>query len=110
MCQIELHPSWQAALLGIEPGQHLEIFYWLHLSRRDLLVQSPRNGPHRGTFALRSPLRPNPIGTSIVIVDQIIGPCLHVQGLDCLDQTPLIDIKPERARTPHGNQQRSDPP
>jgi tRNA (adenine37-N6)-methyltransferase len=73
------------------------VLYWLHLSRRDLLLQSPRNdGSTRGTFALRSPARPNPIGTSIVTLVRVEGSALLVRGLDCLDGTPLLDIKPDR--------------
>jgi tRNA (Thr-GGU) A37 N-methylase len=49
-----------------------------------------------GTFALRSPVRPNPIASSIVQLIAIDGTTLKVRGLDCLDGTPLIDLKPER--------------
>ena len=66
-------------------------------ARRDLLVQAPR---HRaglaGTFALRSPMRPNPIATSIVAVVAIETNAILVRGPDCLDGTPLLDIKPFR--------------
>ncbi len=63
-------------------------------ARRDLLVQSPRHGTRRGTFALRSPVRPNPIAMSVVRLVGIEGANLKVVGLDCLDGTPLIDLKP----------------
>lgn len=67
-----------------------------HLARRDLLLQSPRSdGNLRGTFALRSPQRPNPIASSLVRLIDIDGPVLSVRGLDCVDGTPLLDIKPE---------------
>lgn len=49
-----------------------------------------------GTFSLRSPVRPNPIGTSIVKLEAVEGSTLLVRGLDCLDGTPLIDLKPDR--------------
>ncbi|MCY1311866.1 S-adenosyl-L-methionine-binding protein [compost metagenome] len=49
-----------------------------------------------GTFSLRSPVRPNPIDTSIVKLEAVEGPTLLVRGLDCLDGTPLIDLKPDR--------------
>jgi tRNA (Thr-GGU) A37 N-methylase len=49
-----------------------------------------------GTFALRSPARPNPIASSIVQLIAIDGTTLQVRGLDCIDGTPLIDLKPER--------------
>ena len=75
----------------------LDILYWLDQSRRDLVKQSPKSdGATTGTFALRSPVRPNPIGLSKVRLIQREGASLFVQGLDCLDGTPLIDIKPDR--------------
>ncbi|HXB79221.1 MAG TPA: TrmO family methyltransferase, partial [Bradyrhizobium sp.] len=55
-----------------------------------------KNGLTRGTFSLRSPVRPNPIGTSIVRFVGIEGSTVLVRGLDCLDETPLIDLKPDR--------------
>ncbi len=73
------------------------MLYWLDRSRRDLVRQSPRSdGSTVGTFALRSPVRPNPIGTSLVRLVRIEGGTLIVRGLDCLDDTPLIDLKPDR--------------
>ncbi|MBL26067.1 MAG: tRNA (N6-threonylcarbamoyladenosine(37)-N6)-methyltransferase TrmO [Rhodospirillaceae bacterium] len=96
-CRIEIFAPWCDALQGIEVYERLEVLYWMHLSRRDLLLQSPRdNGEVRGTFALRSPVRPNPIGTAIVMLVSIEEAVLRVRGLDCLDGTPLIDIKPDR--------------
>ena len=73
------------------------MLYWLHQSRRDFVLQSPKNnGNTRGTFSLRSPVRPNPIGTSIVKLVGVEGNVVLVRGLDCLDETPLIDFKPDR--------------
>jgi tRNA-Thr(GGU) m(6)t(6)A37 methyltransferase TsaA len=96
-CQIEVFTPWREALDGVADLTRLEVLYWLHRSRRDLVKQSPRDdGTTRGTFALRSPVRPNPIGTSIAILVGIEGTTLFVRGLDCLDGTPLIDIKPDR--------------
>jgi tRNA-Thr(GGU) m(6)t(6)A37 methyltransferase TsaA len=98
LCRIEIFDPWREALTGIEEYAALEVLYWLHRSRRDLVLQSPRNdGETRGTFALRSPVRPNPIGTSIVDLVGVEGGTLLVRGLDCLDGTPLIDIKPDRS-------------
>jgi tRNA (adenine37-N6)-methyltransferase len=97
VCRIEIFEPWQEALEGIGDYARLEVLYWLHRSRRDLVLQSPRNdGVTRGTFALRSPVRPNPIGTSVVTLLGIEGSMLLVRGLDCLDGTPLIDLKPDR--------------
>lgn len=97
ICRIEIFEPWQAALDGVERFERLEVLYWLHMSRRDLVRQSPANdGTSRGTFALRSPVRPNPIGTSIVELVGVEGNMLSVRGMDCLDGTPLLDIKPDR--------------
>lgn len=97
ICRIELFAPWDQALDGIERFERLEVLYWLHQSRRDLVRQSPaNNGETRGTFALRTPVRPNPIGTSIATLVAREGPVLLVRGLDCLDETPLLDIKPDR--------------
>ncbi len=69
----------------------------MHLSRRDLVLQSPANdGAAHGTFSLRSPVRPNPIGTAIVSLISVEGGVLSVRGLDCVDGTPLLDLKPDR--------------
>ena len=67
VCRIEVFEPWVAALDGIGEFERLEVLYWLHEARRDLVRQSPRNdGQSRGTFSLRTPVRPNPIGTKIV--------------------------------------------
>src|SRR5690348_9639735 len=96
-CRIEVFETWIASLDGIREFERLEVLYWLHLSRRDLVLQSPRNdGAARGTFSLRSPARPNPIGTQIVALVRVEGGNVFVRGLDCLDGTPLLDLKPER--------------
>ena len=66
-CRIEIEPRWQAALEGLADHRRLQVLYWMHESRRDLLVQVPRHtGRRTGTFALRSPVRPNPIASSTV--------------------------------------------
>lgn len=97
VCSIEIFEPWHQALSRIGEFERLEVLYWLHESRRDLVLQSPANdGAVRGTFALRTPVRPNPIGTSIAKLVDVSGNTLRVQGLDCLDGTPLIDVKPDR--------------
>jgi len=98
ICRIEIFEPWTAALDGIEAFARLEVLYWLHQSRRDLVRQSPaNNGEVHGTFALRSPVRPNPIGTAIAVLVGREGATLLVRGLDCLDDTPLLDLKPDRS-------------
>ena len=100
VCTIAVDPRWAAALEGVETCTHLIVLYWMDKSRRDIAVQVPRHyGKGRGTFALRSPARPNPIGMSVVALKGIAGHTLSVTGLDCLDNTPLIDIKPYFAST-----------
>jgi tRNA-Thr(GGU) m(6)t(6)A37 methyltransferase TsaA len=94
VCTIELDPRYAAALEGVAGCTHLVILYFMHEARRDLLVQAPRHGDRHGTFALRSPVRPNPIAMSVVKLVRVEGTELSVVGLDCLDGTPLIDIKP----------------
>ena len=97
VCRIEVFDPWVPALKGLESYSRIEVLYWLHLSRRDLILQSPANdGTARGTFSLRSPARPNPIGTSIAVLVGIEGATVSVRGLDCLDETPLLDLKPDR--------------
>ena len=97
LCRIEIFPLWRPALTGLERFERVEVIYWLHLSRRDLVLQSPaHDGTVHGTFALRSPVRPNPVGTSIARLVGIEDGCVLVRGLDCLDGTPLLDLKPDR--------------
>ncbi len=97
VCRIEIFEPWTPALQGIEAFQQLEVLYWLDRSRRDLVIQNPAHDANaRGTFALRSPVRPNPIGTSIVRFVERDGNMVLVRGLDCLDGTPLVDLKPDR--------------
>lgn len=112
-CRIELFAPWTDALDGIDRYEKLEILYWLDKSRRDLVRQNPKADGQRffGTFALRSPQRPNPIGTSLVRLERVEKATLYVRGLDCLDGTPLIDIKPDRcAYTPQVPLKAADSP
>jgi tRNA-Thr(GGU) m(6)t(6)A37 methyltransferase TsaA len=97
VCRLEIFEPWVAALKGVDFYENLEVIYWLDRSRRNLVLQSPKHdGRTRGTFSLRSPVRPNPIGTSIVKLVSVEGSSVLVRGLDCLDETPLIDLKPDR--------------
>lgn len=95
-CRLVLNAPWSAGLAGLERYAFADVLYWLHESRRDLVLQSPRSdGVVRGVFSLRSPVRPNPIGLSKVAIVRIEGAEVIVRGLDCLDGTPLIDLKPD---------------
>jgi tRNA (adenine37-N6)-methyltransferase len=98
ICTIALDERWRPALTGLAAlagQQRLQVLYWMHQARRDLVLQTPFQKPTRGTFALRSPVRPNPIAASLVELVAVEGANLRVRGLDCLDGTPLIDLKPE---------------
>lgn len=95
ICTVEVDPLWTAALAGVETCSHLILLYWMDQARRDLVVQRPAHyGEGRSTFSLRSPVRPNPIALSVVRLVKVEGNRLSVVGLDCLDGTPLVDIKP----------------
>jgi len=95
VCTVEVDARWAAALAGVETCSHLWVLYWMDRARRDLVLQAPRHyGEQRGTFALRSPVRPNPIAASVARLLRIEDTRLSVIGLDCLDGTPLLDVKP----------------
>jgi tRNA-Thr(GGU) m(6)t(6)A37 methyltransferase TsaA len=96
-CRIEVFAPWDKGLDSVTEFERLEVLYWLHEPRRDLMLQAPKSdGNGRGVFSLRTPVRPNPIATSIVQLVKVEGPVLLVRGMDCLDGTPLIDLKPDR--------------
>ena len=97
---VELDPRYLAGLDGIERFSHLILLYWMDAARRDLIRQTPRHlDAPRGVFALRSPLRPNPVSLAVVELIAVSGTTLTIKGIDCRDRTPLIDIKPYFAST-----------
>jgi len=97
---VELDQRYAAGLEGIERFSHLILLYWMDEARRDLVLQTPRHlDAPRGIFALRSPLRPNPISLSVVQLLRVDGTALTVRGIDCRDCTPLLDVKPYFATT-----------
>jgi tRNA-Thr(GGU) m(6)t(6)A37 methyltransferase TsaA len=77
--------------------EHIVALYWMHEAARHIIIQRPRHMPGpRGVFSLRSPARPNPIAMSTVRVpgiDETAG-IVRIDAIDCLDGTPLIDIRP----------------
>lgn len=96
VCRIVVDEPWRKALVGLERHSHLQILYWMHEARRDLVTQTPnQTGAANGTFSIRSPNRPNPIASSLVEIVELHPDGVSVRGLDCLDGTPLVDIKPE---------------
>ena len=100
---IRVFPEFEDALDGVEDLEYLTVLYWMHRlrpqDRRRLRVhpRGDRSRPRKGVFALRSPMRPNPIGVTTARLIRRDGLDLHVEGLDALDGAPVIDIKYGRA-------------
>ena len=95
--RLEIDAVWRPGLEGLQEHEFAIVLYWMDRSRRDIIVQRPR---HRidpvGVFGLRSPARPNPIALAVVrviAIDQAAG-TVEIDAIDCLDGTPLLDIKP----------------
>src|SRR6476646_11210514 len=100
VCIVDVDPRWREGLKDIETCSHLVLLYWMDKAPRNLVLQVPGHyGSQHGTFALRSPARPNPIAMSVVKLLGVAEGSLTVSGLDCLDGTPLLDIKPYFAST-----------
>ena len=99
---VKINPPWQQGLLGLERFSHIILLHWLHEAQRNFVVQSPSHAPTpTGVFSLRSPVRPNPISFAavrILAIDERIGR-IDIDAIDCLDNTPLLDIKPYFAST-----------
>jgi tRNA-Thr(GGU) m(6)t(6)A37 methyltransferase TsaA len=94
---VEIVPSVERGLQGIEAGQEVILITWFHRARRDILKLHPRgdkNLPLTGVFATRSPDRPNPLGLHRVRVLEVVGNRLRVGPLEAIDGTPIVDIKP----------------
>jgi tRNA-Thr(GGU) m(6)t(6)A37 methyltransferase TsaA len=92
---VEIFPEYVKGLQDIEGFSHIIILYHFHLSNSVSLLSKPflDDTPH-GVFAIRSPNRPNPIGISVVRLIKVNNNILHIQDLDIVDGTPLLDIKP----------------
>lgn len=95
--RIELAPGYAPGLLGLQAGQAIWLLYWMDRGRRDLILQMPRHRTEpRGVFALRSPVRPNPIAMAavrITALDRETG-VIGIDATDAFDGTPLLDVKP----------------
>lgn len=96
--RLVIDPEYQTGLKDIEPGQQLIVLFHFHRSpdfTPERLVQKP---PHRdarlGVFSICSPVRPNPLGMSVVRVLTINDNVITVKGIDMLDGTPILDLKP----------------
>ena len=92
---IDIFPEYVEGLKDLSGFSHIMLIYHFHRSRKAVLHQKPfLDDKERGVFAIRSPSRPNPVGLSVVRLVGIENNILTVKGLDILDGTPLIDIKP----------------
>jgi tRNA-Thr(GGU) m(6)t(6)A37 methyltransferase TsaA len=95
--RIVLDPELQQGLEGLEKEAKILVIFYFHQATGWELLQHPRGDrtrPRRGVFALRSPRRPNPIGAAEVELLEIRGNVLRVRGLDAVDGTPVLDLKP----------------
>ncbi len=94
---ITLLPAYRPGLLALKVGQAIWLILWFDRARRDLIIQAPRHadGP-RGTFALRSPVRPNPIALEMVRITGLDPEAgrIEIDATDAFDGTPVLDIKP----------------
>lgn len=98
--RVEIFEEYWEGLLGLQPNQPIMLLYWMHQARRDLILQQPSHLKEpRGTFALRSPARPNPISIACVqITDLDLNTgVIGIDAIDCFDGTPLLDLKPWKA-------------
>lgn len=98
LCEIEVLPEFMPALKDIEQCTHIFIIFWLHLADRSRLTATPpHDSKEHGVFATRSPNRPNPLALDIVELLEVKGTRLKVRGMDALDGSILLDIKPYSA-------------
>ncbi|HNT71489.1 MAG: tRNA (N6-threonylcarbamoyladenosine(37)-N6)-methyltransferase TrmO [Methanothrix sp.] len=111
---LEIDEKYREALAGIENYRHLFVIYYIHRALGyDLMVHpmGDESIPKRGLFATRTPRRPNPIGLTVVEVLNVEGMKITVTGLDALDGSPILDIKPyeEHYDSPRGVEAERDP-
>lgn len=95
--RVELRDGYGEALAGLKVGQAIQLLYWVDRGDRSLSLQAPKHvDAPRGTFALRSPVRPNPIALGTVVItalDEAKG-IIGIDAIDAWDGTPVLDIKP----------------
>ena len=103
---VEVFPEFAEGLKDLDGFSHIILLYHFHRAQESKLVVTPFMDPQpRGVFATRAPKRPNPIGLSIVKLLRIEQNILHIENVDVLDGTPLLDIKPY---VPEFDQPRAD--
>ena len=104
---IEFEPEFEPGLTDIEGFSHLYVIWVFHESQGyDLLFTPPTDDRPHGVFATRSPRRPNPLGLTVVRLLGREGRALRVRGLDMLDGTPVLDVKPYLTNVPEGELRR----
>lgn len=92
---VEVFPEYAEGLKDIEGFSHIILLYHFHLAKGSALLAKPyTDNETHGVFAMRGPSRPNPIGVSVVCLVKVEGNTLHIQDVDIVDGTPLLDIKP----------------
>jgi tRNA-Thr(GGU) m(6)t(6)A37 methyltransferase TsaA len=98
---LEIRPELEPGLQDVEGFSHLYVIWIFHRTKGpDLIAYPPSDDRPHGVFATRSPQRPNPIGLTVVELLRRDGPRLHVRGVDMLDGTPIVDIKPYLSGVP----------
>jgi tRNA-Thr(GGU) m(6)t(6)A37 methyltransferase TsaA len=98
---LEIRPEFEAGLADTEGFSHLFVIWAFDRSEGfDLVANPPSDNRPHGVFATRSPRRPNPIGLTVVELLSREGPALRVRGIDMLDGTPILDIKPYLSSVP----------
>lgn len=105
---VEIFPDYAEGLKDLEGFSHIILIYHFHLSKKASLKVKPYlDDEVHGVFAMRGPSRPNPIGISTVHLLRIEGTTLHIQDVDIVDGTPLLDIKPYVPEFDRGEVQRT---
>ncbi len=92
---VEIFPEYSEGLKDLEDFSHVILIYHFHMSKTARLLVKPfLDEKQHGIFAIRGPSRPNPIGLSVVRLEKIEKNVLHIQDIDIVDETPLLDVKP----------------
>jgi len=98
---LEILPQFEPGLLDIEGFSHLIVLWFFdRIEGFELLSSPPSDNRQHGVFATRSPMRPNPLGLTVVELLRRDGNSLHVRGIDMLDNTPILDLKPYLSSIP----------
>ena len=104
---LEILPEFEKGLKDIEGFSHLYILWFFHRSKGPTLIAiPPSDGKRHGVFATRSPQRPNPIGLTVVELVKREGRLLHLRGIDMVNRTPVLDIKPYLSNVPQNKLKR----